>query len=83
MVDLTTDWVGLRLPSPLFVGASPLSDDLEALQVCVRGGAGAVVMRSLFEEQITAEQLGAHRHTYTEVVHFVVSWTLRIQASVG
>lgn len=61
MVGLTTDWVGLRLASPLLVGASPLSDDLEALQACVRGGARAVVMRSLFEEQITAEQFGAHR----------------------
>ena len=58
MIDLTTDWVGLRLTSPLLVGASPLTDDLEALQVCVAGGAGAVVMRSLFEEQIVAEQLG-------------------------
>lgn len=61
MVDLTTNWAGLRLSSPLVVGASPLTDDLEALQLCVRGGAGAVVMRSLFEEQIVAEQLGAHR----------------------
>jgi dihydroorotate dehydrogenase (fumarate) len=61
MIDLTTDWVGLRLSSPLLVGSSPLTDDLEALQVCVQGGAGAIVMRSLFEEQIVAEQLGAHR----------------------
>jgi dihydroorotate dehydrogenase (fumarate) len=61
MVDLTTDWVGLRLSSPLIAGASPLTDDLEALHQCVEGGAGAIVMRSLFEEQIVAEQLGAHR----------------------
>jgi dihydroorotate dehydrogenase (fumarate) len=61
MVDLAIDWVGLHLSSPLLVGASPLTDDLEALQACVQGGAGAVVMRSLFEEQIVAEQLGAHR----------------------
>ncbi|WLD12836.1 dihydroorotate dehydrogenase-like protein [Planctellipticum variicoloris] len=61
MVDLATDWVGLRLSSPLLVGASPLTDDLDALHACVEGGAGAVVMRSLFEEQIVAEQLGAHR----------------------
>lgn len=61
MIDLTTDWVGLRLVSPLLVGASPLTDDVEALRVCVEGGAGAIIMRSLFEEQIVAEQLGAHR----------------------
>jgi dihydroorotate dehydrogenase (fumarate) len=61
MIDLTTDWVGLRLTSPLLVGSSPFTDDVEALQICVQGGAGAIVMRSLFEEQIVAEQLGAHR----------------------
>jgi dihydroorotate dehydrogenase (fumarate) len=60
MIDLTTEWVGLRLTSPLLVGASPLTDDLKALQVCVQGGAGAIIMRSLFEEQVVAEQLGAH-----------------------
>lgn len=61
MIDLATSWVGLRLTSPLMVGACPLTDDIEALQACVEGGAGAVVMHSLFEEQIVAEQLGAHR----------------------
>jgi dihydroorotate dehydrogenase (fumarate) len=60
MVNLTTNWAGLRLITPVIVGACPLTDDLDALQTCVRSGAGAVVMRSLFEEQITAEQLGAH-----------------------
>lgn len=60
MVDLSTDWVGLRLSSPLMVGASPLTDDLDVLTECVEAGAGAIVMRSLFEEQIVAEQLGAY-----------------------
>lgn len=59
MIDLTTNWVGLKLRSPIVVGASPLTDDLEGLRACVRAGAGAIVMRSLFEEQIIAEQVGA------------------------
>ncbi len=61
MVELAADWVGLRLSTPIVVGASPLTDDLDALERCVAGGAGAVVMHSLFEEQIIAEQLAAHR----------------------
>ena len=61
MIELATEWVGLRLCSPIVVGACPLTDDLEALRTCVECGAGAIVMRSLFEEQIIAEQVGAYR----------------------
>lgn len=61
MTDLTTRWLGLNLHSPLVVGASPLTDDLDALKACVDAGAGAVVMHSLFEEQLVAEQMAAHR----------------------
>ncbi|MCD9622895.1 dihydroorotate dehydrogenase-like protein [Rhabdothermincola salaria] len=61
MVDLSTSWLGLRVPSPLVVGASPVADDVEALPGYVDAGAGAVVVRSVFEEQIVAEQLAAHR----------------------
>lgn len=61
MTELATDWVGFRLATPFVVGASPLTNDAGALRRCVECGAGAVVMRSLFEEQIVAEQLAAHR----------------------
>lgn len=61
MTDLTTRWLGLKLRSPLVVGASPLTDDLDALKACVDAGAGAVVMHSLFEEQLVEEQMAAHR----------------------
>lgn len=67
MIDLSTDWVGLRLPSPLVVGASPLCKDLDALRRCVELGAGAIVMSSLFEEQIVAEQLAVHRFIDSQV----------------
>jgi len=60
MTDLTMTWLGLSLKSPLVVAASPLSDDADAIAFAVQAGAGAVVMRSLFEEQITAEQMAAH-----------------------
>ncbi len=61
MADLTTTWLGLTLKSPLVVAASPLSSDVEAIATAVAAGAGAVVMYSLFEEQLALEQMAAHR----------------------
>jgi len=61
MADLATTWLGLDLVSPFIVGASPLADDLLGLGDYVAAGAGAVVLRSVFEEQIVAEQLAVHR----------------------
>jgi len=60
MLDLTTKWMGLTLTSPLVVGAGPLSHDLEAVATAVEHGASAVVMYSLFEEQVVNEQMAAH-----------------------
>jgi len=54
MADLTTDFMGLSLPTPLVLGSSALSNRLENLQMAEGHGAGAVVLRSLFEEQIEA-----------------------------
>lgn len=54
MADLTTEYLGLRLPSPLVVASSALSNRIENLEAAEGHGAGAVVLRSLFEEQIEA-----------------------------
>ena len=54
MADLTTKFMGLSLPTPLVLGSSALSNRLENLQLAEGHGAGAVVLRSLFEEQIEA-----------------------------
>jgi len=69
MVDLTTRWLGLTLRSPLVVGASPIADDLDTARQLVASGAGALVLRSVFEEQIVAEQLATHRFvdSYTDL----------------
>ena len=69
MADLTTTWLGLELASPFIVGASPLADDLDALRGFVTAGAGAVVLRSVFEEQIVAEQLAVHRFIDSRIDH--------------
>jgi dihydroorotate dehydrogenase (fumarate) len=56
-MNLATEYLGLKLSSPFVIGASPLADDLSAAQALEDLGAGAIVMRSLFEEQIYLTEL--------------------------
>jgi len=56
MADLSTTFMGLKLPSPLVVASSSLSNRVENFQAAEASGAGAVVLRSLFEEQIEAAE---------------------------
>ncbi|MGE0707714.1 MAG: dihydroorotate dehydrogenase-like protein [Planctomycetota bacterium] len=56
-MDLRTTYLGLELPHPLMPGASPLVDDLDAVRRLEDAGAAAIVMHSLFEEQLTGEEL--------------------------
>jgi dihydroorotate dehydrogenase (fumarate) len=58
-MNLATTYLGMRLPHPLIVGAGPLTDDLDTARELEDEGAAAVVMRSLFEEDITGEQMNA------------------------
>jgi dihydroorotate dehydrogenase (fumarate) len=57
MSDLTTTYLGLPLRNPLVVSASPLSKSLDMVRRLEEAGAAALVMYSLFEEQITHESL--------------------------
>ena len=61
-MDLTTRYLGLELPHPLMPGASPLADDLDTVRRLEDAGAAAIVMRSLFEEQLAVEQLATVSH---------------------
>jgi dihydroorotate dehydrogenase (fumarate) len=54
MAELVTEYMGLALPSPLVLASSALSNRIENLQMAEGHGAGAVVLRSLFEEQVEA-----------------------------
>ena len=60
-MDLTTDYLGLRLKNPLVAGASPLSRQVEDVRALAGAGVSAVVLYSLFEEQIEHER-AAHEH---------------------
>lgn len=56
-MDLSTRYMGFRLPHPFMVGASPLTTDLDRVRRLADAGASAIVMHSLFEEQIIREEL--------------------------
>ncbi len=60
-MDLRTTYLGLPLAHPLMPGASPLVDDLDTVRRLEDAGASAIVMHSLFEEQISREGEGIRR----------------------
>ena len=62
MMDLTTRYLGLNLRTPLVPSASPLSDELDNVKRMEDAGAAAVVLHSLFEEQLTREQNAVQYH---------------------
>ncbi len=62
MVDLSTTYLGLNLRTPLMVSASPMQEDVDNIKHMEDAGASAVVLPSLFEEQLVAEQHELHYH---------------------
>ena len=63
-MDLNTTYMGLKLRSPLVLSAcQPLSEDLANVKRAEDAGAGAVVLHSLFEEQLLQDQRELHHHT--------------------
>jgi dihydroorotate dehydrogenase (fumarate) len=59
-MDITTNYLGLKLRSPLVVSASPLSEDVDNIRRMEDAGASAVVLYSLFEEQLRHDRLELH-----------------------
>lgn len=59
MAELTTSYLGLPLANPFVVSSCSLTGTVKGVRQCAQAGAGAVVLKSLFEEQITAELGGA------------------------
>ena len=55
MIDLKTIYLGLTLRTPLVASASPLSQELDGIRLLEDAGASAVVLYSLFEEQLWRE----------------------------
>lgn len=75
-MDLSTTYLGLKLAHPFMPGASPMVDDLSTVRRLEDAGAAAIVMHSLFEEQITIERNGtlnyldAHSETHAESLSY-------------
>lgn len=61
-MNLNTTYLGLHLKSPLVASASPLSETVAGIRRLEDAGAGAVVLYSLFEEQLRQEQLTLHHY---------------------
>jgi dihydroorotate dehydrogenase (fumarate) len=61
-MDLSTTYLGMSLPHPMIAGASPLSDEIDTVKRLEDAGSAAIVLRSLFEEQIVREQMAEMRY---------------------
>jgi len=81
MTNVATTYLGLTLSSPIIVGSSRLTSSAKHIKECADAGAGAVVMKSLFEEQIigehvdpaTQDSLGYH----TEALEYVTQMSMQ------
>src|SRR5579863_4067416 len=81
MIDLTTNYLGLKLPSPLVASASPLSRDVDGICRLEDAGASAVVLYSLFEEQLHQEEMDLQYHLAAGTESFAESITYFPQAT--
>ena len=55
MVDLSTEYLGLKLKNPVIAGSSGLTNSVKSIKELEENGAGAVVLKSIFEEEIAFE----------------------------
>ncbi len=75
-MDLKTKYMGLQLKNPIVPSASPLSENVDGIKRMAEAGAGAVVMFSLFEEQLKmeqhleTEQLAAGTESFAEALSY-------------
>jgi len=71
MADISTQYLGLKLKSPVIAGSSPLTDNIQSIKRLAEAGVGAVVLKSLFEEQIMMDvdalQVNNMHGTYEDI----------------
>lgn len=75
MIDLSTNYLGLKLRTPLVASASPLSQELEGIRRLEAAGASAIVLYSLFEEQLRQEAMELDYHLSAGTESFAESLT--------
>src|SRR5436309_15708914 len=81
MIDLSTSYLGLNLATPLVASASPLSRDVDGICRLEDAGASAVVLYSLFEEQLRQEEMDLQYHMTAGTESFAESVTYFPQPS--
>src|SRR5215468_173355 len=81
MIDLSTHYIGLKLRTPLVPSASPLSQEITSIRRLEDAGASAIVLYSLFEEQLRQESLELEHHLSSGTESFAESLTFFPQAS--
>jgi len=79
MINLETNYLGLKLKNPIVVSSSGLTNSVEKIGKLVDAGAGAVVLKSLFEEQINHEISNSIQSgegfDYPEAVDYIKEYT--------
>ena len=75
MMDLSTTYMKMRLATPLVASASPLSRELDGIRRLEDAGASAIVLYSLFEEQLRQERLELEHHLAAGTESFAESLT--------
>jgi dihydroorotate dehydrogenase (fumarate) len=82
MADLSVTYMSLPLKNPIIVSSSSLTQSVEGIRQCEESGAGAVVLKSLFEEQITGDIHQAEKETsllaHTEAHDYVHQTALHL-----
>ncbi len=86
-MDLTTSYLGLHLRNPLVASAGPLTQTLDGVRRLADGGVGAVVLYSLFEEQLRVEVdrdvalLESHQESFAEALDYFPDAPITTQAA--
>lgn len=81
MIDLSTTYLGMKLATPLVASASPLSRDADGVRRLEDAGASAIVLYSLFEEQLRQEEMDLDYHLNAGTESFAESLTYFPQAN--
>ncbi len=74
MTDLSTNYAGLELKNPLIAGSCGITNSVGNVSEIAKAGAGAVVLKSLFEEKILADEISDHENTpgiHTEALRYM------------
>lgn len=80
MADLSTSYMGLKLRNPIIAGSSGLTNSIENIQKLSSHGAGAIVLKSLFEEQINyainkSYDQNENNYSYPEALDYISQYT--------